>query len=225
MFYMFHHLPKCGGTSFNKFLAEVFNLTTDYHNPGGPKADKAEWQKYVQSPLRFSKFSEKDCIAGHYNLKEIYLWVRYPQLESLEHRKFSIIRDPFSAAVSGMYFNIKRGRTQEAQDRTELEDRVLARAYYFSRMLGISSEDEIDSVLNKYWFIAPLDRVDEAARMLEMATGNKGPNVGRHNTTKKPKDGLRDTLEADFRDKAKLDYAIYNRCVARFDAQVKVANT
>lgn len=217
MFFMFHHIPKCGGTSFNAFLGSVFRLHLDYHNPGGPARDQKKFRRYLQNPLDLGSYSYRDCVAGHYNLDSIFLWQRYPRLDELEHRKFSILRDPFDAALSGVYFNIKRGVATPDPSPEDLERRVLQRAGYFARVFGIEDEGRIEQVLERYWFVAPLDRIADAAQIIQVATGRNGLSVGRANVTKRPADLPPSGLEMEFRGRAALDYAIFDRVCSRFE--------
>ena len=208
MFYMFHYIPKCGGTSFNLFLDSVFDVIRYYHSLGGLKKNSALFEKYQNRPVDLPSLNEGMCISGHYNLESIFLWQRYPQLKTLPHKKFSVIRKPFATAKSGVYLNIKRG----IFGTTSLEEnrrRVLNRSNFFAKTLGIRSEDKIDTVLDRYWFIAPLDQIDTATRLIEEDTVRKGNPVEQVNTTAKSKDELDLELDQEFRIRSVLDYAIY----------------
>lgn len=223
MFYMFHHLPKCGGSSFRQFLEGVFTIHHDYIGRGGPIKNPKRMAQYLRNVPDLSKLSETDCLAGHYRQPGTNLRARYPDLENHAHRKFSIIRDPFETARSGVYFGIQRGRIPADLTPAKTAARILERSAFLSRTLGIRAQDEIDVVLNRYWFIAPLDRIDDAARVIETTTGRRGPPVGRIKITEKRNDPLPAGLEAEFREKAALDYAVFERAVARFDAFYRAA--
>lgn len=184
MFYMFHHIPKCGGTSFNRFLESVFDVTRDYHPPNGPKAEPEAFQEYIDRPIDLGALGNNDCISGHYNMDRIFLYDRYPDLESLPHRKFSIVREPFAAALSGVYFAMKRGRIP-ALTPEQIADRVLRRSRYIAKVFGVRHLDEIDEVFDRYWFIAPLERIGDAAKVIETARGLRGSPIGITNTTEK----------------------------------------
>lgn len=220
MFYMFHHIPKCGGTSFNRFLDSVFNVTMDYHNAGGPKANPALFERYLTNPVDLLALNENDCICGHFNLEGIFLHQRYPHLEKLQHRKFSVIREPFETAKSGVYFNVKRG-VFDAMSPDAIGKKILGRANIMAKTLGITSVGEIDKVLDRYWFIAPLDQIETAARIIEQVTKRSGKSVEHVNTTQKPDHSLDEKLEAKFRERSSLDCAIYERACARFGSFVQ----
>lgn len=216
MFYFFHHLPKCGGTSFNKFLESVFTLHKDYHNPGGQAKDENLFSEYKRNPRILSELQAGDCLAGHYNLPGIHLWERYPDLASFKHKKFSIIREPFDAAKSGVYFAMKRKRLP-LLDEAGIIEKILGRNRYFSGILGIESEDQIDEVLDRYWFIAPLTQVDQAISVIEKDIGRKGTPMPKLNITKKPDEDRLDRIKSEFQERAWLDYLIYERCSQNFN--------
>lgn len=212
MFYLFHHIPKCGGTSFNQFLKSIFNVTPD--RPIGWKGNPEKLDNFCANPIDLHKLSARDCVTGHYNLPRIRLWTRYPELESIEHRKFSVIRDPADAAISGAFFNAKRGKIPH----DKIQKHALARVGFIPATLGIKSEADIDAVLDRYWFMAPLQHIDVAAGLLENATGRKGAEVGQINTTSKPVSmDFLDNIREEFEKRAVLDYAIYRRACKRFE--------
>ncbi len=216
MFYLFHHMPKCGGTSFNVFLESVFKVRRDYIGRGGPKANPKRMEDFLSKVPSLETIKPHVCLAGHYNLPGTFLWERYPNLENFEHRKFTVLRDPFETARSGVYFGMKRGKIAEDLSPRTVSKRILKRANYFARVLGVSNESEIDKVLDRYWFVAPLTRVEDAAKLIEQTIGKKGPEIGRTNTTSKPQE-IDVELAREFRDASALDYAIYERASKRFD--------
>ena len=108
-------------------------------------------------------------------------------------------------------------RPQSPSSAAEIGRRILRRANIMSRMLGITDEDHIDPVLDRYWFVSPLDRLDAAARIIEDETGCQGGPVERVNITKKPESEPDLELERRFRDRSALDVALYARACARFE--------
>jgi hypothetical protein len=216
MFYLFHHMPKCGGTSFNAFLRSIFRVTTDY--VGAPVAQEPErFETFKAKPLDLKVLNSRDCLSGHYNLHGIHLDERYPELESLEHRKFSILRDPFEAADSGVRFGMKRGWLPSELAGDAYREKIYNRANYFARTLRITEVGQIDDLFNRYWFIAPLDRVDHAMRILKNQTGKEGIVLPTLNTTPKSEEIASSQTMQDFRELSYLDYAIYEKARLHFE--------
>lgn len=174
MFYLFHHVPKCGGTSFNAFLETIFKTHDDYSYLGkqlDPVKRPEEFEKHRTTKLDLAEMGPEDCVAGHFGLPGVFLWERYPDLETLPHRKFTIIRDPFDAAKSGVRFAIKRGRLSEDLTPAAKTRLLLRRSEMFGKILGINSVEAIDDVMSKFWLVAPLEKIDSAAQIIARAAG------------------------------------------------------
>lgn len=216
MFYLFHHMPKCGGTSFLKFLSSVFNVHADYHK-GNAKSHPKEFQEYINNPVQIEKLTINDCLAGHYNIAGIKIWQRYPLLERYHHKKFSILREPYEAAISGIRFGIKRKWYDKDMSKEVKERLLLSRSRYFSITLGVKDENHAKEVMDKYWFIAPLNKIDLAAKIVAYELGKEPITVQKLNTTQ-VYDGFFDKeLLEKFQAASTLDTFIYNLCVSRFE--------
>ncbi len=220
MFYLFHHMPKCGGTSFRNFLQSVFTVHGDYVGTD-PQTDPEKFAEFSKKRLNLSQMTEQDCVAGHYNVSGIHLHERYPELERLPHRKFCILRDPFEAAKSGVRYNVKRGLLPKGEmpsdfDMKFLNVQMLRRANYYSRVFGLRSEDDFPALFARYWFIAPLDRLDQAVRMIEQETGRRGKRPGLLNATRPWQEDFAPELEEEFRERAWLDYRLYDMACLHF---------
>jgi hypothetical protein len=217
---MFHHMPKCGGTSFRNFLETVFDVRNDYIGGGGRKKNPARYEAYIRRPLDLSGLGERDCLAGHYNLPGSFLWERYPRLASHPHRKFTILRDPLDAAKSGVRFGIKREKFAADLDRAGNTELLMRRRNFFANILGITSFGQIEEVMATFWMVAPLEQIDAAAAVIAGAAkvAVAGP-VERRNTTEATGDEFLPDADDRFRAAARLDYAIYDHSVRRFAQQ------
>ena len=217
MFYLFHHMPKCGGTSFRKFLESMFDVHADY-SMGSKLSHPEQFKEYISNPIDIEKLNENSCLCGHYNLRGTWLWQRYPELDRCNHRKFSILREPLQTAISGLKFGVERGWYDQNMSREVKEKLLLSRASYFSRTLGIEKKSDAEKVMDKYWFIAPLDKIDLAAKLISLELGKKSEFVETLNTTKSNENFIDKELQEKFMEKAALDTYIYNLCVLRFEA-------
>ena len=214
---MFHHMPKSGGTSFAGFLEAVLNLRKDYIGGGGKKKNPERYARYVLTAVDLSKLQATDCLAGHYNLDGSFLWQRYPNLEDFEHKKFTILREPLDAAISGVRFGVERGKLPAVTDDADQERLILARSNFVARILGITKRSEIKSALDRYWFMAPLPQIDLAAKIIENEVGRKGPAVERLKvTTTAPATPLSTKFISEFHKASALDYEIWEIAQERF---------
>lgn len=209
-------MPKCAGTSFSNFLRSVFDVRADYVG-GDHVAEPERFEKFKSHPFNVRKFTSRDCLVGHYNLKGIYLWERYPMLEETPHRKFSIIRDPWEAAKSGIRYGVHKGWLPPDMPEGERIDRIMRRANYFSRVFGVKKESEIDGLFEKYWFIAPMDRIDHAMEVIRREAGREGIPLNHLNKTSSLDEKcVSQEIVDDFREASRLDYAIYERARLQF---------
>ena len=214
--FVFNHIPKCGGTSFRNFLDSVFTVHLDYA-PQGAARDPDVLQAHKDAAYDLKDMGQDDCIAGHFNLPGVFLNQRYPGVFETA-RVFSLMRDPFAAAASGVRYLTSQGVFEPASAQVQTE-RLLKRAGYFPRILGVQRVEDIEAVLDRYWFIAPLDRVDRAARLIETAAGRRGAPVPVLNATSGDEAAFSPDAEARFREEAALDYALYEAVRARFEAR------
>lgn len=217
MFYLFHHMPKCGGTSFAAFLRSVFRVHSDYVG-ADHQQERDKFEAYIRKPLELGSMTPKDCVIGHYNLRGIFLPERYPHLTRLEHRKFSILRDPFEAAESGIRYGIMQGWLAPDMSESQRIDLLLRRANYFSRVFGVTSKDQIENLFSQYWFIAPLDRMEHVMRIIEGETGKQGNRPTQLNQTKRPQEPSSPNLVEAFYERSTLDYVLYDQAKLRFGA-------
>lgn len=216
MFYLFHHMPKCGGTSFVDFLRSIFRVHPDY--VGADHVQQPErFEAFKRAPRDLTQLKATDCIVGHYNLRGIKLDERYPDLELLPHRKFSILREPIEAAASGIRYGIKQGWLAAETSEDEHVERIFRRANYFANTFGISDPSQVDQVFKKYWFIAPLDRIQHAVKILETETQKIGkPLEIRNQTSRDHRIELPQWAIDDFRNRSELDYMLYDRAQLEF---------
>jgi len=208
-------MPKCGGTSFTAFLRSLFTVHADYVGADHLQQPKV-FEAFKQSPLGLGKLKRTDCLAGHYNLGGIHLGERYPDLERRQHRKFSILREPFEAASSGIRYGMEQGWIPADLSPDEQQKLLLKRANYFARTFGVTTRDEVRALFERYWFIAPLDRMEHVMRVLEAETGKQGTRPQVLNTTGPASEAPSQALVEAFREQSDLDYLLYDLAQLRF---------
>lgn len=88
--YIFHHIPKCGGTSVRNALNSWFEMKLDY----APPISSEEFVKYKLNKYNISKFKPYQCLVSHFESSHT-IYKRYPQVfKDNRYRVFSFVRDP-----------------------------------------------------------------------------------------------------------------------------------
>jgi len=78
--YIFHHIPKCGGTSILHLLGNWFYVIRDY---------REGWSMKYPTAVDLSTLNSKFCICGHWEFGGYHLYQRYPEV--LDSEKFKIL--------------------------------------------------------------------------------------------------------------------------------------
>lgn len=96
---VFHHVPKCGGTSVRNGLARWFIPVMDYGKPGDAAGGSVDLRK-----LR-----ARHVLCGHYASAATNLAVRYPEIVSDpdDFRVFTFLRDPLEHRISHYYHTLR----------------------------------------------------------------------------------------------------------------------
>jgi hypothetical protein len=160
---IFHHIPKCGGTSLLDVLSRWFTLTRDY--PTG-------WDQSTGRPADLSVLSGADCLCGHFDRDETRLMNRYPRAWSDRRvRIVTFLRDPLAAALSLYRWEGRTGYRRE----DVLERHLMANAGHLARSLGVTRET-YRAVLARYDFIGLVEEMTASVHRLADCLGkSRGP--------------------------------------------------
>jgi hypothetical protein len=146
--FIFHHIPKAGGTSIRTALSNWFTVLDDYR----PYCtiDSNEFIHYRNNFYDISKYNDKYLIAGHYEYDGIHVFQRYPAMsKGSELKVFTFLRDPLTLAIS-LYYH---GKNVVGYDDDYTLDKHLSTVYNFtSSVLGVDKSN-YKSILNHYLFI------------------------------------------------------------------------
>lgn len=204
---VFHHLPKCGGTSVIKMLSGWFKLVPDY---------RQNWTSSYQDRLNLDCLTPGHCLCGHFEIDGYHLAQRYPGLlENPRFWVFSFIRDPLEVKISLFRYEAKHNVTKP---RT-IEKHLSTRKNYLAGILGVGWDD-FQIVLDKYAFIGVLEESALSVEMLAWLLKKNKTELSWENKTIGDKNHSQEALPSlivqQFKEENSLDYAIYNYAVARF---------
>lgn len=205
--HVFHHLPKCGGTSLLKVLGEWFILVKDY---------QTQWNRDYPPRTPLAELTSRHCLCGHFEEDGYRLRQRYPEVfTSSRYRVFTFIRDPLAVKLS-----LHRYETENrAVACGSVEECLLSRTNYLASLLQ-ASENDYRQILDRYFFVGILEEAQESLDLLASLLGRKCRHMPYTNRTRtQPGTTASDLpaeLVAQFRECNRLDYLIYDYCKERF---------
>ncbi|HUO84126.1 MAG TPA: hypothetical protein VM534_03340 [Thermoanaerobaculia bacterium] len=204
--WVFHHIPKCAGTSVRKVLANWFVMVGDYR-----KGFSLEYPPAVD----LSSLRSVHCLAGHFELEGYHLHQRYPAvLQSSRFRVFTFLRDPLDARISDYYYLRKKN---QPLGNVPLREHILRSKNWFASILSCD-ETNYEEVLGRYFFIGIVEDLQRSVDLLAKLTGRDFVRVPNVNSSERDLQ-QNELSEADrrlFRERNQLDYAIYDYAVRRF---------
>jgi hypothetical protein len=208
--YLFHHLIKCGGSSLvisfdNWFIMEIDHLS-----------HVDELNRYVKMSYNANSLSGDSCIYGHYHYNGIYLHQRYPEfLEgNPERRVFTFMRNPLKLQISLYYYSRQRNELEGM----DLLDFLTYMPNYISTLFPCN-ENNYKEVMDNYFFIGIVERMQESIDTFARLIGKKTFEVKRENVSFRDSqiELVTEDVERRFIESNKLDYLIYEYCCEKFD--------
>ena len=199
---IFHHIPKCGGTSVLSALKKWFTVIREYRDGDA-----------YPNLLKLEILTSEHCICGHYELDGYYLHQRYPEIfNKREHRVFTFVRDPLELKVSLHYYEKRRGTVNGRS----LDETLLTRKNFLSARFPCT-EDNYREVIDRYFFVGITEHAQESMDDLAYLLGKRRIQLGHENQSKRDScyENLSPALIEKFKNENKLDYLIYNYCCKR----------
>jgi len=210
--YIFHHMPKCGGTALREALDQWFTLINDYIS-----VEQLCGQEPVASPLDLQALGKDSCVCSHFEHHFNHLRVRYP--EAFRNRRhyflFSFVREPLDLAMSLYFHAVKVGRLDPQEH--SLQQFIGNQCNYMAHRFPCDKRN-YRRVLGLYNFIGLLEEMPLSMEKLAQILGREPVRVPLRNTS--PRDQQEAALTAEeivrFKDRNALDYAIYDHVRTRF---------
>lgn len=211
--YIFHHLPKCGGTSINKILDSWFITVRDY------RLGRTE---IYPDKVNLDALRSAHCLSGHFELEGFYLHQRYPELfKSNRYKVFTFIRDPLEVQMSLYRYENKAGVSKVRN----IEDHLKRRKNYLANLFPATLEN-YKEVINRYFFIGIIDYPQKSIDMLSAMIGKKSREIPWMNRTIQVTgeafggNSLSQDVIDEFKSDNALDYLIYEYCIEKFNNTV-----
>ncbi len=209
--FVFHHIPKCAGTSLKEAFRGHFQLIPDYL-----KLEMLSNEQPIHPKRKLSNSRRQIILCGHFELPKNHLHIRYPEVlkKPKKFKLFTILRDPLHLRISLYYYELKKKRRDPNGE--TLEEYLLTQPNYISRILPCS-ENNYESILARYHFIGIQEYMDESARKLSDFL-NRKLEIPVANTSKKDEQvkKLSNVTVKRFKEINSLDYAVYEYALNKF---------
>ncbi len=208
--YIFHHIPKCGGTSMISVLRRWFFVIKDYLRYSHPE----DLPYFIRHPVNIQRLRSYHCLSGHFALPETHLHQRYPQIwQNQDFKIFTFIRNPLEVKISLYYHEKKRGQ----REGISLEQHLLERENYMASILDCTL-DNYKAVLARYFFIGITEHLQSSMDKLAELLNKRKVKLPVLNRSSRDSQaaGLAPEIIRRFKAANELDYRIYDYCLARF---------
>jgi len=199
--YIFHHMPKCGGTSLNYLLNQWFIVKRDY---------RKDWNSKHPKKYNLDKFRSIHCLVGHWELPKVYLNKRYPEVFLIDRYKvFTFLRDPLEHSLSLYRYEKEHAQT----DVEDILEHFQLRPNYMAGILG-ANKSNYKEIINRYDFVGIVEKMDMSVELLAQKIGKNYKKVPFTNITIKNKNDISKNIPNDLKEEFKeineIDYLIYN---------------
>ncbi len=212
--YIFHHIPKCAGTSAVDALSNWFIVVKDYPPGWSDRNNSKVYEKFCSSPKKINKLKDYHLLAGHYHVKNSFLHQRYPIfLEDRHYRIFTFLREPLELQISLYYYEI---RNKIIPSDESLEKRLLLRKNYIAAIIPCD-EFNYKEKLDYYFFIGLVEKYQESFDKLAELLDKPKLKLKTYNESLRTKRKLSQNFISQFKELNQLDYQVYNYAKKKYE--------
>lgn len=204
--YIFHHMPKCGGTSAVDALTNWFVILKDYPVGWCDEDNPRLYRRFCNNPYNLDKTKPYQLLVGHYHLEGSFLDQRYPNWQNKGYKLFTFLRDPLELQISLYHYEIRMGRISPEQP---IEERLFLRKNFIASLIRCNSSNYLD-ILQKYSFIGLMERYEESFNHLSKLTEKPPVTIKKYNDSPRSRYKIDSKLIDYFKELNQLDYKIYN---------------
>jgi hypothetical protein len=157
--FVFHHVPKCAGTSMVSLFYQVFSIYKDY------TSEYTDFSSYLRYPVETKYLNLSSILIGHWNGNSHYFKQRYPVLwKNPKTFNFCILRDPFEVRKS--LFRYERQILESRNEKSPtFEEHLKLRSNLLSEWMGFVGKDPV-YFLSGYSFIGFVETIGDQMTFL-----------------------------------------------------------